>query len=191
MRLCDSHMDKGEFSLQFKPSDQRFMERYEKTSTRVSTVLNNQCNGAIDFFIIQIGIYNGKSDFVNSAIKAFYLEFSEWAVKELKPLKEQYPDYPAKILKKFGEKAKLHVKYYLDLYVKNYTDESGEQYSFRVSSPVHTRINEIATVSSMSRGDIIRAATTYFLDTCGEKRRIVNDFADEYWGIYKDAYGED
>ena len=57
-------MDKGEFSLQFKPSDPRFMERYEKTSARVSTVLNNQCNGAIDFFIIQIGTYNGKSDFV-------------------------------------------------------------------------------------------------------------------------------
>ncbi|WP_400206606.1 hypothetical protein [Candidatus Methanarcanum hacksteinii] len=183
-------MEKGEFKIEIGPTDKKMMEKVENKSYRISVGLNEKSNNVIDFFMNEIGLYNGKSDFVNAAIKEYYVEISQWSTSKLEELRKQYPSHPAKVLKKYGEMIRVHQKEYNDEFDKNYGSRYNDQYSFYVSLSVETRIKELEAVTSESKGSIIRAAIMFFIEICGEKRRVINRFEDIYGKIYEEAYGD-
>lgn len=179
----------------------KFMEKWSKLGrkeiilddekpVRVSVGLTEECLTIIDNCSQNMGIFNGKTDFLTTSIREFYYPYVRYANEMLIKLNNQYPEYPAKAL----EELESEMEKYLDTYITGFNNDFGNVYnkqvSFYVSSDLRTRIFDMECMGKKTHGDVIRAAITYQILRICERYDEREEFIDTFNQTSHRAYGD-
>lgn len=183
-------MGKSPFNYGF-PKKNSINDQNNGKTVRVPFSIEQSMIEYMDYFVHESGMFTSRSDFVFSALRAYYIDYLPKATKVLSNYSEKYPKHPARALDEFKKYAEKYCNDTIELNKEQLPMPKTKKIQISVSVPV-TMIGMIDDMSEMSEGNdskIVIAAIFHYISVCMLQSESVSSFIDKYNELYIDAYG--